>query len=31
MTATAFTLADTARLEGLALHFDGDYYSFHPR
>ena len=28
---TAFALADTPRLEGLALHFGGDYYSLRPR
>ena len=28
---TAFALADTARLEGLALHFGGDYYGLRPR
>jgi hypothetical protein len=30
-TPTAFALADTARFEGLALHFSNDYYGLHPR
>jgi len=28
---TAFALTDTAWLEGLALHFGGDYYGLRPR
>ena len=31
MTAPAFSLADTARLEGLAFYFGDDYYGLRPR